>query len=101
MSTRIGVAARAAAGARSRGVVTPRGLWVEVEPGFHVGNDGLQYLGSITVVPGRGFEAAGPRSEVIGIFSDLDDAKAAAVSASISAPSLSSPGEAPAGALLH
>lgn len=82
MSKRIGVAARAAAGARTRAVATPRGLWVEVEPGFHVGNDGLQYLGSITVVPGRGFEASGPRSDVIGIFSDLDDAKAAVASAS-------------------
>lgn len=82
MSKRIGVAARAAAGARTRAVAAPRGLWVEVEPGFHVGNDGLQYLGSITVVPGRGFEASGPRSDVMGVFSDLDDAKAAVAASS-------------------
>ena len=84
MSKRIGVAARAAAGARTRAVAMPRGLWVEVEPGFHVGNDGLQYLGSVTAVPGRGFEASGPRSDVIGMFSDLDDAKAAVASGSLS-----------------
>ncbi|SEB35608.1 hypothetical protein [Microbacterium hydrocarbonoxydans] len=77
MSARIRKAAKAPAGTRITAASRARGLWVEVEPGFHVGNDGQQYLGSITGNIVEGFTAFGPTSEVIGRFEQLDEAKAA------------------------
>lgn len=81
MSARIRSAAKAAAGARARGASRPRGLWVEVEPGFHVGNDRHQFLGSIAGTRAEGFTAFGPQSDRVGRFADLDEAKAAVVAA--------------------
>ncbi len=83
MSARIRNAAKAAASARARGASRPRGLWVEVEPGFHVGNDRRQFLGSITGTPREGFRAFGPQSDFIGQFDGLDAAKAAVAAASM------------------
>lgn len=83
MSARIRNAAKAATSARMRGAARPRGLWVEVEPGFHVGNDRRQFLGSITGTPREGFMAFGAQSDFLGQFTDLDAAKAAVVSASM------------------
>lgn len=83
MSARIRNAAKAATSARVRGASRPRGLWVEVDPGFHVGNDRRQFLGSITGTPREGFRAFGARSDFIGQFDDLDDAKAAIATASV------------------
>lgn len=79
MSARIRKAAKAPAGTRVKAASRPRGLWVEVEPGFHVGNDGRQYLGSITGNIVEGFTAFGPTSEPIGRFEQLDEAKVAVV----------------------
>jgi hypothetical protein len=79
MSARIRNAAKAATSARVRGASRPRGLWVEVDPGFHVGNDRRQFLGSITGTPREGFRAFGAQSDFIGEFDDLDAAKAAVV----------------------
>lgn len=79
MSARIRKAAKAPAGARITAASRPRGLWVEVDPGFHVGNDGRQYLGSITGNIVEGFTAFGPTSEAIGRFEQLDEAKVAVV----------------------
>lgn len=82
MSARIRNTAKAVTSARVRGASRPRGLWVEVDPGFHVGNDRRQFLGSITGTAPEGFRAFGPRSDFIGLFGDLDEAKAAVVAAS-------------------
>ena len=81
MSARIRNAAKAAAGVRNRAVARPRGLWVEVDPGFYVGNDRRQFLGSITGTPREGFRAFGARSDFIGRFEVLDEAKAAVIAA--------------------
>lgn len=87
MSTRIRKAAKAAksvTGSVAKKVGTsaaPRGLWVEVDPGFHVGNDRRQYLGSITGMPGEGFSAFGPSSDFLGRFDELDEAKEAVIMA--------------------
>jgi len=97
MSKRIGVAARAAAGARTRAVATPRGLWVEVEPGFHVGNDRRQFLGSIARASDGGFSAFGPRTEFIGRYDLLDEAKAAVIALAV-APSAPEADAAPSAA---
>ncbi|GAA1233323.1 hypothetical protein JOF42_000824 [Microbacterium phyllosphaerae] len=89
MSTRIRNAAKAVTSARVRAASRPRGLWVEVEPGFHVGNDRRQFLGSITGTPLEGFRAFGPQSDFLGQFDDLDVAKAAvatAASGAVAAP---------------
>lgn len=83
MSARIRNAAKAVTSARMRGVSRPRGLWVEVDPGFHVGNDRRQFLGSITGTPLEGFRAFGAQSDFIGQFDDLDAAKAAVAAASM------------------
>lgn len=84
MSTRIRKAAKAAkassAGKRGTASVEPRGLWVEVDPGFHVGNDKRQFLGSITRET-DGFSAFGPSSEFVGKFDELDEAKEAVIMA--------------------
>ncbi|WP_091229120.1 hypothetical protein [Microbacterium sp. 3J1] len=83
MSTRIRPAAKKAAkGARSRGASRPKGLWVEVEPGFFVGNDRRQFLGSVDGTSGDGFDACGSRAEFLGRYDDLDAAKAAVIAAS-------------------
>lgn len=64
--------------------VQPRGmLWAEVDPGFFVGNDRRQFLGSISTLPSGGFSAFGARSEFIGEFDELDDAKDAVLRASV------------------
>ncbi|KQQ66826.1 hypothetical protein ASF63_06070 [Microbacterium sp. Leaf320] len=68
-----------------RSASRPRGLWVEVDPGFHVGNDRRQFLGSITGTPREGFRAFGPQSDFLGRFDDLDEAKAAVAAAASSA----------------
>lgn len=86
MSARIRPAARATAGGRGRASAS-RGLWVEVEPGFHVGNDRRQFLGSITGTPAKGFTAFGPQSDFVGSFHDLDAAKAAVAAAASGQPS--------------
>ncbi|WP_157560275.1 hypothetical protein [Microbacterium sp. H83] len=86
MSARIRAAAKAAAGARARGAARSRGLWVEVEPGFHVGNDRRQFLGSVTGTLAEGFTAFGPQSDFVGRFPSLDEAKAAVAAASASRP---------------
>lgn len=57
------------------------GLWVEVERGFHVGNDHGRYLGSVAVAPDGGITAFGARSEFLGSFDSVDDAKASVLSA--------------------
>ncbi|WP_311243957.1 hypothetical protein [Microbacterium sp. WCS2018Hpa-23] len=85
MSTRIRKAAKAATSMRARSASRPRGLWVEVDPGFHVGNDRRQFLGSIAGTPLEGFRAFGPQSDFLGLFDDLDVAKAAVVAAASSA----------------
>lgn len=77
MSARIKASTKAAAGARARGAARSRGLWVEVDPGFHVGNDRRQFLGSITGSSAEGFRAFGARSEFLGRFADLETAKVA------------------------
>lgn len=84
MSTRIRNAAKAVTAARVRSASRPRGLWVEVDPGFHVGNDRRQFLGSITGTPREGFRAFGPQSDFVGLFADLDVAKAAVAAAASS-----------------
>ncbi|WP_431074653.1 hypothetical protein [Microbacterium phyllosphaerae] len=89
MSARIRNTAKAITAARARAASRPRGLWVEVDPGFHVGNDRRQFLGSITGTPLEGFRAFGPQSDFVGLFDDLDVAKAAvaaAASSAVSAP---------------
>lgn len=73
MSRRIGL------GARTRVASAPRGLWVEVDPGFFVGNDRRRFLGSISGAPTQGYTAFGPHSEFVGSFRDLDEAKAAVI----------------------
>lgn len=73
MSARIGL------GARTRVASAPRGLWVEVDRGFFVGNDRRGFLGSITGTPAEGFSAFGPQSELLGSFRDLDEAKEAVI----------------------
>jgi len=83
MSARIRNAAKAATSARVRGAARTRGLWVEVDPGFYVGNDRRQFLGSITGTPREGFRAFGAQSDFIGQFDDLDAAKAAVAAASV------------------
>lgn len=85
MSARIRNAAKAVTGARVRSASRPRGLWVEVDPGFHVGNDRRQFLGSITGTPLEGFRAFGPQSDFLGAFDELDAAKAAVAAAASSA----------------
>lgn len=62
------------------------GLWVEVEPGFHVGNDHGHYLGSVAVSPEGGISAFGARSEFLGRFDEVADAKAVVVSSRADAP---------------
>ncbi len=94
MSTRIRKAAKAAASSTAKKVgasVAPRGLWVEVDPGFHVGNDRRQFLGSITGTPGEGFSAFGPSSEFVGRFDELDEAKEAVIMAAGAAASTVAP----------
>lgn len=92
MSVRIRNAAKAVTGARMRSASRPRGLWVEVDPGFHVGNDRRQFLGSITGTPLEGFRAFGPQSDFLGEFDELDAAKAA-VSAAASSTVVAPKGE--------
>lgn len=61
----------------------PRGLWVEVERGFHVGNERGVFLGSVKAAdPEPGYHAFGATSEHIGWFDELAEAKAAVVAAS-------------------
>lgn len=84
MSARIRNAAKAVTGARARSASRARGLWVEVDPGFHVGNDRRQFLGSITGTTLEGFRAFGPQSNFLGLFDDLDVAKAAVAAAASS-----------------
>ncbi|MGJ0390305.1 hypothetical protein [Microbacterium sp. CGR1] len=84
MSARIRNAAKAVTGARMRSASRPRGLWVEVDPGFHVGNDRRQFLGSITGTPREGFRAFGPQSDFLGMFDELDAAKVAVAAAASS-----------------
>ncbi|MFK0402525.1 hypothetical protein ACIQTT_09370 [Microbacterium sp. NPDC090225] len=68
----------------------PRGLWVEVERGFHVGNERGLFLGSVKAAdPEPGYHAFGPTSEHIGWFDELEAAKVAVVAAS----AVSAPGE--------
>jgi len=68
----------------------PRGLWVEVERGFHVGNERGIFLGSVKAAdPEPGFHAFGATSDHLGHFVALDEAKAAVVAAS----TVSAPGE--------
>lgn len=75
-------ASRAAASPTKRRPGRPeRGLWVEVEPGFHVGNERGQFLGSVQAGEGGGFTAFDARSEFLGGFEQLDHAKAAVVAA--------------------
>ena len=81
MSTRIRHAAKGLTTRRVRAATRARGLWVEVDPGFHVGNDRSQYLGSINGDAVVGFSAFGPRSEYVGRFDDLEAAKAAVIAA--------------------
>lgn len=81
MSRRIGF------GARTRVAAESRSLWVEVEPGFFVGNDRRGFLGSIAGTPADGFTARGPHSEFVGSFHGLDEAKAA-VAAAADAPAV-------------
>lgn len=57
----------------------PRGLWVEVDPGFYVGNDRNQFLGSIKGTALEGFSAFGPTSSFVGHFAEIEQAKAALV----------------------
>lgn len=85
MSARIRSASKGATGARRRAGRASRGLWVEVEPGFHVGNDRRQFLGSIARTPDGGFSAFGPRTEFIGRYELLDEAKAAIIALTSSA----------------
>lgn len=82
MSARIRNAAKAVTAARVRSASRPRGLWVEVDPGFYVGNDRSQFLGSITGSSVEGFRAFGAQSDFIGMFDDLDAAKVAVAAAS-------------------
>lgn len=91
MSVRIRNTSKTIAGARARVAPRPRGLWVEVDPGFHVGNDRRQFLGSITGTPAEGFRAFGARSDFIGRFDDLDEAKAAVIAAVGTAPTEAEP----------
>lgn len=65
----------------SRVFAGPRPLWAEVDPGFHVGNDRRQFLGSVKGTVAEGYTAFGPASDFIGRFDDLDAAKAAVVMA--------------------
>lgn len=61
----------------------PRGLWVEVERGFHVGNERGVFLGSVKAAdPEPGYHAFGATSEHIGWFDELEAAKEAVVAAS-------------------
>lgn len=85
MSARIRKAAKAVAGVRARSASRSGGLWVEVDPGFHVGNDRRQFLGSIAGTPLEGFRAFGPQSDFLGRFDHLDEAKAAVAAAASSA----------------
>lgn len=72
------------AGAASDEPVHARGmLWAEVDPGFFVGNDRRQFLGSISTLPSGGFSAFGARSEFIGEFDELEAAKDAVLRASV------------------
>ncbi|MFK4761477.1 hypothetical protein ACI3KS_11130 [Microbacterium sp. ZW T5_45] len=72
------------AGAASGEPVHARGmLWAEVDPGFFVGNDRRQFLGSISTLPSGGFSAFGARSEFIGEFDELEAAKEAVLRASL------------------
>ncbi|MCK2023147.1 hypothetical protein KZC52_09450 [Microbacterium sp. kSW2-24] len=69
---------------RRRFTVTlpPRGLWVEVERGFHVGNERGVFLGSVKAAdPEPGYHAFGPTSEHIGWFDELEGAKVAVIAA--------------------
>ncbi|UPL14375.1 hypothetical protein [Microbacterium galbinum] len=60
----------------------PRGLWVEVERGFHVGNERGVFLGSVKAAdPEPGYHAFGPTSEHIGWFDELEAAKVAVIAA--------------------
>ncbi|MGN7966676.1 hypothetical protein ACTJKK_11415 [Microbacterium sp. 22179] len=59
-----------------------RGLWVEVERGFHVGNERGVFLGSVKAAdPEPGYHAFGPTSEHIGWFDQLEAAKVAVIAA--------------------
>lgn len=75
-------------------------LWVQVDGGLLVGNDGERYLGSIEVGASGEFVAYGPRSELLGRYVSLDEAKSAAAqhvpvaASALTAPALSA---APAG----
>lgn len=60
----------------------PAGLWVEVERGFHVGNDHGRYLGSVAVAPDGSITAFGERSDFLGSFESVDEAKSAVLSVS-------------------
>lgn len=75
------VAPRRSRVSSSRVFAGPRPLWAEVDPGFHVGNDRRQFLGSVKGTVTEGFTAFGPTSDFIGRFDDLDAAKAAVVMA--------------------
>ena len=77
------------AGSRSRG------LWVEVDPGFYVGNDGRQFLGSVNGNPAGGFSAFSARSEFIGRFSELDDARDAVIATARTTSSAGAPESVP------
>ncbi len=65
----------------ARAVSGTRPLWAEVDPGFHVGNDRRQFLGSVKGSAVEGYAAFGPVSDFLGRFDDLDAAKAAVVAA--------------------
>lgn len=60
---------------------SPKALWVEVERGFHVGNDHGRYLGSVTVAPDGSITAFGERSDFLGAFDSVDAAKTGVLSA--------------------
>ena len=73
------VAPRRSRVSSSRVFAGPRPLWAEVDPGFHVGNDRRQFLGSVKGTAAEGFTAFGPASDFLGRFDDLDAAKTAVV----------------------
>nr|WP_314842063.1 hypothetical protein [uncultured Microbacterium sp.] len=85
--TRVAAPSRGSRLAEAVSATTPkRGLWAEVDPGFHVGNERGRFLGSVTASAEGGFSAFGERSDFLGHFDCLDDAKAAVIAALVESP---------------
>lgn len=70
--------------------MTAGALWVRVDGGLLVGNDGGRYLGSIEAGASGEFVAYGPHSELLGRYVSVEEAKAAA-ERHVAAPSPASP----------